>query len=255
LGNVASKDAKIYFGDKKDLIDFISERFKNYMATTQFEHLSNKDLTAKKYDEAIIRQLWFYRLFYFKDQKDTLIRRGDIIQEGDNNKVLYMVISGDCDLKRFWHKNFGHLSVLPLHLMAEGNTELIEKRLCLTRAKSKLKNELCQSSLTGKMGNISEAAFILPFLKIDNVFRSFLGLPASLTSIYIPKPTGLAEGKLKSEPLKYGHLDGYKYMFTISEPFLTPLIQKVLNDISGLGVPDFNTAEEIVKTDSNKILK
>ena len=76
-----------------------------------------------------------------------------------------------------------------------------------------------------------------------------------MTSIDIPKPAGLLDDKLKAEPLRYNHLEGYKYLFSISEPFLTPLVQKILNEISGLGVPDFRTAKEIIKGDSNNLLK
>jgi hypothetical protein len=255
LGNVALKETSIYFEGKKDLIDFISERFKNYMATTEFEHLKH-DASASRCDKKIIRPLWFYRLFFCKDQKDITVRRGDIIQAGDDKNILYIVIAGDCDLKRFWCKNFGHLSILPIRIMTKENTDLIENKLCLTRDKNNLKNQLWQKTLTGEMGSFSENAFILPFLKIDNEFYSYIGLPASLTSIDVPKPEGLNKTQLKEESLKYTHLNGYKYLFSISEPFLTPLVQKIINEISGFGVPDFNKGiQDIIKTDSNTLLE
>ena len=49
------------------------------------------------------------------------------------------------------------------------------------------------------------------------------------------QPTSTEE----STKLKYDFMLGYKRLATLSEPFLTNLIDSILNCISGSGVPDY----------------
>lgn len=251
LGKITIKEASNYFANKKDLIDFTAERFRNYLISAEFENTQEKVSTRNANNDEIIKQLWFYRLYFRKDEKDKYVRRGDIIQLGDTSDTLYIVISGDCDLQRFWHKNLGHLTLLPLYIMKKENTDLIDKKLCLTRKKNELKDKLCQASLTGRIDCLCEGPFILPFLKINNVFCAYFGLPTAITSINVT----VADNKLKDEPLTYGHLSNYRYLLSLSEPFLTPLIQNILDKISGVGVPDFGLAKDIIKDSNNTLLQ
>ena len=45
--------------------------------------------------------------------------------------------------------------------------------------------------------------------------------------------------KLANEPLKYSYWPDAKKICTVSEPFLTPIIQHTLGVIGGYGVPDY----------------
>jgi DNA (cytosine-5)-methyltransferase 1 len=51
------------------------------------------------------------------------VRRGDIVKKDGK---YYLVISADCDLRRFWHKNLGSINLLPLHHLHNSNAELRE---------------------------------------------------------------------------------------------------------------------------------
>jgi hypothetical protein len=51
--------------------------------------------------------------------------------------------------------------------------------------------------------------------------------------------------------MKYSYWPGAARVCTISEPFLTPVIQHILNTMGGIGVPDYN---EPMKNILKKIL-
>jgi len=51
---------------------------------------------------------------------------------------------------------------------------------------------------------------------------------------------GAQEGEsLKNERLKYSYWSEYRRIMTVSEPFISPLIEHILKSLSGYGVPDY----------------
>ncbi|MFH1852435.1 MAG: hypothetical protein ABIA75_08825 [Candidatus Neomarinimicrobiota bacterium] len=72
--------------------------------------------------------------------------------------------------------------------------------------------------------------------------RSFIGFPKEIISKYVTPPhlpEGTEPGELKKESLTFTHIGDYHRIVTISEPFISALVQLCLNSISGYGTPDY----------------
>jgi hypothetical protein len=227
-------------GGKKDFIDFLAERFRTTIAGSNVYDLVEQIPAlgaAAAVDATLASKVWSYRLYFQQEPGDDLVRRGDIVSVG--GEVL-LVLSADCDLLRFWHKNLGIINAVALHPLAQSNTTLKEMlALCV-------KPELAKSqfgSLLGRMGNLTEGPFVLPFVPAgDEGLKSFLAIPKDLVSRRIPTPAGwneLGKEKKSHHPMKYAYWAGARRLCTVSEPFLTPVIQHVFNAIGGAGVPDY----------------
>ena len=120
LGKATLKDVSAYFkltdDTKRDLVDFIGERFKSSLHGIDLEELPDeKEALATTYDEKLAIKLWTNRLYFDPGESDNIVRRGDIIyKDADGKDMLYLVISADCDLDKFWHKCFGKINLIPL---------------------------------------------------------------------------------------------------------------------------------------------
>lgn len=243
LNNI-SNYLSIPANSKKDLIDLIAERFRSGLSKLDFSSVpdtirsSTPATTLLAADKEVFKRIWSYRLYFPSDPKDKIVKRGDIVVSRNS---YYLVISADCHLVRFWHKNMGRINMVPLNKIENTNTALKEMLLLCT-PRTKLKGDEV-SSLIGRIGGLAEGPFILPFVSTGAAVENFLALPKEITSIKIPLPAkhrSLSERKRSEVALEYSAWRGYNKVCTISEPFLTPVIEHVLKTIGGYGVPDYS---------------
>jgi len=246
LGASTSNDISKYFqitdDSNKDLIDFISERFKSYLASSKLKVLDEKEIDEVKIPEHTLDELagklWSHRLYYYPSETDQLFRKGDIfIKDG----IYHLVISADCDLAKFWHKNFGSLNCIKLYPFDE--KDVIKEKLLLTR-KADIKSKLFQFSLISDVNSLTQGPFILPFLRVKTdgqiLLKDFFAFPKDTISFSIPAPdTGGDKTKLSKLSLKYGHLENSVKLASLTEPFLTQTVEHILNVLRGFGVPDY----------------
>jgi hypothetical protein len=251
MGRASLNDVKnlivVGHGGKKDFVDFLAERFRTSIAGRNVYDLVDQipEIVATPiFDTALAAAVWSYRLYFQQETGDELVRRGDIVAIGDE---VLLILSADCDLMRFWAKNFGIVNAVALHELGQTNTTLKEMlSLC---AKPDPKKEI--HSLLARIGNLSEGPFMLPFVPNDGKLKDYIAMPKELVSRRIPTPTGWnAFGKdaKKDHPIKYSYWAGAQRLCTISEPFLTPVVQHIFNTIGGNGVPDYpDHMKEILK--------
>jgi hypothetical protein len=150
---------------------------------------------------------------------------------------------------RFWAKNLGIINAVALHELDQSNATL--RAMLAICVKPDLAKPLL-GSLLGKIGNLSEGPFVLPFVPAGVAgLKNFVAIPKDLVSKRVPTPTGwndLGKEAKKSHPMKYAYWAGALRLCTVSEPFLTPVIQHVFNTIGGAGVPDYpEHMKEILK--------
>ena len=111
--------------------------------------------------------------------------------------------------------------------------------LTLAVAPSALK-EKNLANLLGRVGSLAEGPFVLPFVPVKGEFLNLIAVPKELNSIRIETPADWKKSDGKpSGPMKYSYWPDSKRICTISEPFLTPVIQHIFNTIAGYGVPDY----------------
>ena len=243
MGRASLNDVKnlliVGDGGKKDLIDFLAERFRTTIANPKIYNLVEQIPTSAAQpaiDADLASKVWSYRLYFQQETGDDLVRRGDIVAVG--NEVL-LVLSADCDLVRLWAKNLGIVNAVSLHELDQSNATL--KEMLALSANPDLAGST-PGSLLGKIGDLSEGPFVLPFVPRDGGIKNYMAIPKDLVSRRVPTPTGWADlGKKqrKTHPMKYAYWTGARRLCTISEPFLTPVIQHVFNTIGGNGVPDY----------------
>lgn len=183
--------------------------------------------------EDLMREIWGFRLYH--QPKDGVVRRGDIV-EMSGRKVL--VVSADCDLSRFWQKNMGYLMVTPLLRMDDANL-----KQDLNAFNGENIGGFKISSLTNP--RCIECFTVLPGLEIeDNAgvkkYLDYVVAAKATYSAFIKKPDTVTDVK---SALKYEHIEGigesFKTRKRVADPFLTPLIQFIMGNLTGLGVPDF----------------
>jgi hypothetical protein len=244
MGKASLNDVKnllvVGDGGKKDFIDFLAERFRTTIAGPNVYDLVEKipppAANAPPVDPTMAAKVWSYRLYFHQETGDELVRRGDIVQVND---AFLLVMSADCDLGRLWTKNLGIVNAVSLHELTQANATLKEW-LTLVVKPEKLSKKI--SSLLGQIGELSEGPFVLPFVPLKEGLKNFIAIPKDLISNRIPTPptwTDFTLNEKKQHPMKYSYWTGAERICTISEPFLTPVIQHVLNTLGGNGVPDY----------------
>lgn len=252
LGKATLQDVSAYFrltdDTKRDLVDFIGERFKSRLHGLNLEDLPDEAAApAATYDEKLAMELWANRLYFDPGESDNIVRRGDIIYKVEDGKdMLYLVISADCDLDRFWHKCFGKINLIPLKKM----DSTLKGKLLKTVREAELREKFSQASLTSNINCLVEGPSVLPFIKVNGDFLNYLVCPKEICNIDILPPEGLERDPLKKERLKYNYWTEYRRILTVSEPFLSPLIEHITKSLSGYGVPDY---PEDVKNTIDKI--
>ena len=252
MGRASLSDVSNHIGckdetEKKDFVDFLSERFRATIASEALYALIDKlpDGSGKP-DPHLAAQIWSNRL-YFNQETDDLARKGDIIEF---DEAYYLVISADCDLTRFWNKNLGIVNCIELHAIDKTNNVLIELLTQCIELKDIIGGvrSLCHKNV----GGLPEGPFILPYVPFGDTKLNLFAIPKSIHSFKPPnKPDGWADLNSKakgSEPLQYSHWPDVTKICTVSEPFLTPVIEHILNNIRGYGVPNYDASmRELVK--------
>ncbi len=253
LGKVHIDETVNYFKlneDKdRDLIDFISERFRNYLIESPFSELPQDNKNAPAPNEEIAKKLWAYRLYFYNhdSSKDKYVRKGDIVEKDGE---IFIVITPDCDLQRHWHKNFGYINLLPIYDIVENSVDI--KKKTQTRKDKKVHANLKVSSFSTPMEPFGKGGpLALPFLKYKGEVRNFITFPKEMTC----RKVDIKEDSVnKDTSLVYGANFDYERIATISEPFLTPFIQNVLNALAGFGTPDYtDTVKGIIADDLKRI--
>lgn len=262
LGKTSIDEVVWFFGetDKKgrkvlspnELVEILVNKIKNDLITAAYIELP-PSTTKPTTDDKILKRLWSYRLFY--RPSDKTVRKGDIIKkQGQGNDTLYMVISSDCHLNKFWKKNMGYLALVPLHKMGAKHQNLKEK-LSLHSKDSELK-KIKPSSITNT--NVLDGPTVIPLVEIEvEKYENYLLIPKEIFSTNIPFPA--KEGDYKRVlSLSYDHIKEYEGndRIAVSEPFLTPLIQHVMSNIAGYGVPDYpEELKTIIQSNFDEMFK
>jgi hypothetical protein len=80
---------------------------------------------------------------------------------------------------------------------------------------------------------------IVPFIPSNYKYYDYFLFPKDIHCYDISFPSGT--GNSENTSLLYNHLKEFTGLdrVTISEPFITPLIEHILYNISGFGVPDY----------------
>ncbi|MCX6578753.1 MAG: hypothetical protein NT166_01050 [Candidatus Aminicenantes bacterium] len=234
----------------EQLLDLISEKIRNNVISSALEHTRSKFPVDNKTNiDKISQELWAYRLYY--NPSDDIVRKGDIFEQ--DNK-FFIVVTADCDLARFWHKNYGYINLLPIHEIQNDN-EHLKKQITLTREKKKLMDNAKFNSFSASPEYI-KGMLILPFLKCSNGYKDFSLFPQELMNQKIElKEDGNPTPK-KERSLKYAGDFKFNRIATISEPFLTPLIQHIFSTISGYGTPDYpKVVSDLISKNFKKIFE
>lgn len=249
MGKASPNDVKnmlmVGEGGKKDFIDFLAERFRNSIAGPSVYQLVDQiPAAAAAVDTSLAAKIWSYRLYFQQEPGDDLVRRRDIVAVGED---VLLVLSADCDLLRFWAKNLGIINAVSLHELDQSNTTL--KAMLALCVKPKF---AAVNSLLARVGeNLSDGPFVVPFVPKSGVFKNYIAIPKDLVSRRIPTPPGwvdFSKDDKKTHSMKYAYWQGAQRLCTVSEPFLTPVVQHVFNTIGGTGVPDHpDDMKEILK--------
>ena len=194
MGRASLNDVKnllvVGDGGKKDLIDFLAERFRTTIASPKIYDLVEQipaPTAQPAIDADLASKVWSYRLYFQQETGDDLVRRGDIVAVGDE---VLLILSADCDLVRLWAKNFGIVNAVSLHELDQSNMTLKEMLgLC---AKPDLVGSM-PGSLLGKIGDLSEGPFVLPFVPRDRAIKNYMAIPKDLVSRRVPTPAGWAD--------------------------------------------------------------
>lgn len=232
VSSIGSFDGNKYISTNMDFVDAIMPRYKNLLRNLfPMQEFSIKKTAEPKLEN--VRRVWSYRL-YDKTQENS-VNMGDLIKDSENH--FYVVASSDCHMSDFWKKNFGYIALVPIFQV---DSEEVKKSVEYLGKN----NSVNISSLTN---NKQTSLTVLPCVPIaGDELADFVLIPKSLISIKINRPGS------QITALRYEDFDGYEKVTSISDPFKSPLIQFIFDNISGYGCPDF---PDILKANINKTIK
>lgn len=222
------KDGSKYIATNENFIDAIVPRYKSILRAinTTTEISINKTVDADLFN---LRKTWSFRLY---DNINTnRVRMGDIIRKSDGN--CFLVVSSDCHLHKFKKANFAFLSLIPMLLCGTNEAQKVMKRN---------KTGVSISSLTS---NKQSSVTILPCVPINNTYVDYVVIPKGILSIEVETGNNATD-------LLYNNLDGYEKITSVSDPFKSPLMQYIFDNITGYGCPDF---PDLLKTNLNAKIK
>lgn len=230
IGDGTLRDGK-YIASDYNFVDAFLPRYKNAL----YEN-TEKEFLIKKTKEAPIKQvrrIWSYRLYNCSKKEDELVSMGDIIKKGNR---YFIVLASDCHMHRFWKKNGGHLPTVPI--------VKVKSKLAKDQYKLMVKGDLNETSVS----NCNYPLTILPAVPINSTqMCDFLVLPKGVKSIMIKKPSNVSADC----SLKYSHIPEFEKIASIQDPFKSPLLQFIMDNITGYGCPDF---AESLKADLKTIV-
>lgn len=253
MGRASLNDIKNHIavghGGKKDFIDFLAERFRTVIASKEIyelvEQIPETTTTPSPIDRTLAEKVWSYRLYFHRETGDELVRRGDIVKIGDS---FHFILSADCDLGYFWKKNLGIINTITLHELDQSNS-ILKDLITLCVKPEKISSKI--SCLLGRIGDLSDGPFVFPFVPVNESIKNFIAIPKDLKSIRITLPSSwsaFSDKQKREDPMKYSYWTDAERICTVSEPFLTPVVQHVLSAVGGNGVPDYpDHMKEILK--------
>ena len=201
-----------------DFIDVIIPRYRKALYSIVNTNLS----ITKNGDPNIneVKRVWAYRSY--DETPSNKVSMGDIIKQ--KNSGYFLVISSDCHLNKFWQKNGGYISLIPLN------------KTYSAIGKKQKKLMISGGSNFTSINNSQIAMTVLPAVPVS-VKRNcdFIILPKSIVSIKVDKPNEIG----KKEPLTYDLFKGYSKVVSVMDPFKSPLIHFIMDNITGYGCPDF----------------
>jgi len=242
----AQKALNISGSNSRDLIEFIGERYKNLLLSINFseleldnEEIKVEQLVAEEKEsqhvdvQSNLDDLWKYRLYFAS--KDKVVRKGDILKW---DSCHYLVLTPDCDLSYFWSKTFGYLNIVHL-LDADKDKEIINKYFSLTKnINSNFRRNIKIESLSNAL-HLAGSPLFLPFINETNFFL----FPKMISSKKIDMPTELSSKSSKEKekiPLNIDMMQNATKIATLSEPFLTAVVEHIFTELKGYGSPDYN---------------
>lgn len=222
------------------LIELIKGKIENHISSEDFKLEPFEEHAAD--NDPFYKEFWSNRLYY--SPSDNLVRTADIVYNKEKHQY-YLVISANCDLNRFWHKNLGYINLIPAFNMSTEKDEIMNL-LTITRTKAKAQKvfrEYKQDSITGtiKVDQFIEGPIVLPFLDHLNTYQYLMLLPKAIEShkiIPINFPNLEPDIKRK-KPLTYDQWENFSRVSTFSEPFASAIVQHCIKTISGYGAPNY----------------
>ena len=223
------------------LKSFISTKLKDELNSNNYE-LEIQQLNDSPRPE-ISSRLWSYRLYY--RPTDSAVRKGDIVLDKRKNQKsskLYLVVSADCDLSRFWQKNLGIINLVPLYEILESKQYILDQ---LRVSGGKVFN--CKvSSISNEVFQSPSGQLLLPFIRFGDQYKNYLLFPKEITHFKIIGPQNIQNEKA----LEYKHCTDYERVCTLSEPFLTPVVEHIFSTIAGYGSPDYTVPIKTLLSDA-----
>lgn len=235
-----------------ELLEFISEKTKNDIMEAALPHQRTQTNEENDEDTRMMRSLWSYRLYHKPHNDDRFVRTGDIIKKNTDADYaeLYLVITPLCQLEKFWGKTHGCLNLVKLYSVAQRKV-LLKERGSLTKKGSSLKNIGEISSISNSIDVYGGSPLYVPYIPIDTSLQDYLMFPKEISAESIEMPTAqkqLESIKDRDSFLSYEILP-YERVISISEPFLSPVIEHIFSALKGYGAPDFASK---LKTDLQK---
>ena len=248
----AQRALNITGSNSRDLIEFIGERYKNLLLSIDFSGLelvseeteAEQTVTEERESQhanvqSELSDLWKYRLYF--DSKDKVVRKGDIIKW---DLDYYLVLTPDCDLFYFWNKTLGYLNIVPL-LDTNKDKETIKKLFSITKPINNnfRKNIKKITSISNALSSVGSSLF-LPFINETNFFL----FPKMITSKKVDMPIEISSKGIQERaqvPLMIDMVQNATKITTLSEPFLTAVIEHIFTELKGYGSPDYN--EDMIK--------
>jgi hypothetical protein len=200
---------------KYDFIEAIIPRYKKELVKVDWADTPVKKVKPKIKE---IKAVWAHRLYDNTSSEKVLM--GDIVYKA--NGRYYLVVSSDCHIEKFWKKNGGYISLVPL------------LKIKSQQGKEQLKLMLNNQTKITSLTNSQSAMTILPAVPIKTKFFDFVLLPKGIISVKITRGDNTNE-----QTLKYDTFIGFSKVASILDPFKSPLIQFIMDNISGYGCPDF----------------
>lgn len=233
---------------RKDLVEFISEKFKNELMGMDFsipegEEVAESEATVTEIAEvsdstnSTIKELWHYRMY--STINDERVRKGDIYKKSDNEYI--MIMTPNCQLVRYHSgkKTLGIFNFVKL-ISTEYAKGFVLEHITVPES-GKLKKPIgnsngdAPSSLINQIGK-DAAPFFLPSVKIIDQTNT-------LDLLLFPKMFSYEKFKTDEAKTYLGKVNllanGYSYQTTLSEPFLSELTKEVFDKLQGNGVPDY----------------
>jgi len=257
---IESNDILELLEDKKidpeaafELVAFIAEKTKNDIVSYELPHETREQTDGENEDVSaeIMEQLWSYRLYHSPHENDEFVRTGDLIKRADSEGVeeLYLVVTPLCQLERFWSKTHGQLNLVKLYCFDKQKVHLKEQGM-LTKNSSSVKGSERDANQGSIISSISNSItryggdpLSVPYVPIESELRNFLLFPKEISAekIELPETQKVKEAvRERDTHLTYDILDGkFNRVVTISEPFLSPIIEHIFSSLKGYGAPDF----------------